>query len=65
MENSQENVFEDECIETTVKNNYLILPDILRSNASYAEGMLHSALHRFIVHRTASSKFGHEFRLFS
>ena len=56
MVNSQENVFEDECIETTIKNNYLILPNILRSNASYATGMFHGALRRFIELRSASSK---------
>ena len=44
---------------------YIISPHILLRNASYAAGMLHGALHRFIAHRAVSSKFGYEFRLLS
>ena len=40
----------------------LIPPHILLRNASYAVGMLHGAMHRFIARSAASSKFGHEFR---
>ena len=41
----------------------LIPPHILLCNASYAVGMLHGALHRFIAFHAALSKFGLEFRL--
>ena len=40
-------------------------PHILLCNASYAVGMLHGAMHRFIAQSAASSKFGDEFRLLS